>query len=363
MFEATAVWAEDKVYDTVNDYLSYLNPWVQLTRTPLTSFDAIDPSNPANVKVYGDIVWNRWVEAHYGQDAIRAAWEKSLSTTPQSFAPGAYNASLNPRGTTFFDAFTRFAADTAEWRSPAGPFEEGSTWPDIPRVRTLPMNGSMTAHLDHTGYSLVNVNPTGDPRIRLVGTLSPGVAGAFALVGRQGSGPGSSVVVAIKRVKGGGRARVELANPGGFARITAVLINASVAQDGFDPGRGDWDFGRGDNARVDALVSNDFVAPTVLSRAPAAAKQGVSRTARIAIHFSEAVSGVGTSSVRLIDPAGRRLSASVTYDAKTHKARLAPKARLAANTRYTVELTAGIVDRGLNSIAASGRTWRFRTGA
>ena len=362
MFEATAVWAEDKVYDAVNDYLSYLNPWVSLTKRPLTSFDAIDPSNPINVKVYGDMVWNRWVEAHYGQDAIRAAWEKSLTTKPRSFAPGAYDASLRTHGTTFFNAFTRFAADTAEWHSSAGPFEEGSTWPEIPRAKTLSMGAATTTHLDHTGYSLLSVKPSSDPRIRLVGTLPAGTAGAFALVGRQGPAGAGTIEVQMRRLPAGGRGRVELANPSRFSRITAVLVNASVVQDGFRPDIGDWDFSRVDDQRVDALLSNDLVAPAMLSRTPPAGKTGVPRTARVAIHFSEPVKGVGTQTLRLIDPAGHRVGASVTYDAKTHKARLSPKARLAARTSYRVALTAGIVDRGENTVPVGSRTWRFRTG-
>src|SRR5947208_1589602 len=39
LFESTAVWMEDKVYDDVNDYLSYLTPWAQLSQVPITRFD------------------------------------------------------------------------------------------------------------------------------------------------------------------------------------------------------------------------------------------------------------------------------------------------------------------------------------
>src|SRR5256714_4139796 len=134
MLESTAVWMEDTVYDDVNDYVSYLKPWSQITQVPLTQFDATDPSDPLNVKVYGDAVWPRWVLAHYGQETIRGAWERSLDTNPPSFGPAAYDATLRAHGTTFFDAFTRFAADSAEWRSSERPFEEGPTWPDIQRA-------------------------------------------------------------------------------------------------------------------------------------------------------------------------------------------------------------------------------------
>jgi hypothetical protein len=362
MFEATAVWAEDRVYDAVNDYRSYLPQWTHLTRTPLTAYDAIDPSNPANIKVYGDAVWNRWIEAHYGQETIRQAWERSLATTPRSFAPAAYDAALRLHGTTFLSAFTRFVADTAEWRSSASAFEEGPTWPDIPRGRTLAMNSTATAQLDHTAYTLWNVAPTGAARIKLIGTLPAGTAGAFALVGRSGSPTGGALEVEIKRLPSGGRARVELANPSRFARITAVLVNAAVTQDGFFPELGDWDFSRGDDQQVQALLSNDFTPPAVVARKPTVGKQSASRSVKPTVAFSEPVTGVSSRSLRLLDPAGQRVPATVGYDPSTRRATLTPKQRLRAHTHYDVELTIGIVDRGRNPVAAADRAWGFRTG-
>ena len=134
MFEATATWAEDKVYDGVNDYVSYLRSWSELTQVPLTTFDALDFSDPINLKVYGSAVWARWLDERFGQDVVRSAWEHSLDSTTPSFGPGAFNVALLDRGSSFFRAFTRFAADTAEWRSSGGRFEEGRMWPDIRRA-------------------------------------------------------------------------------------------------------------------------------------------------------------------------------------------------------------------------------------
>jgi len=71
--EATAVWMEDRVYDGVNDYLSYVVPWSRLTRVPITRFDELDGGDPLNVKAYGDAVWSRWLDTHYGQQLIRSA--------------------------------------------------------------------------------------------------------------------------------------------------------------------------------------------------------------------------------------------------------------------------------------------------
>jgi hypothetical protein len=80
MFESTAVWMEDRVFDDVNDYVSYLPAWAKLTGLPLTRFNSTDLLDKFNVKVYGDAVWNRWLDERYGQEVIRTAWEKSLPT-------------------------------------------------------------------------------------------------------------------------------------------------------------------------------------------------------------------------------------------------------------------------------------------
>src|SRR3954452_5995670 len=113
MFESTAVWFEGRVYSDVNDYLQYLTSWAQMTFVPLTYFSS-DGNDPLNVKVYGDVVWNRWLTNHLGDDILRKAWAHSRKSKPKSFAPGAYNLALMAKGSTFATAFASFAADTAE---------------------------------------------------------------------------------------------------------------------------------------------------------------------------------------------------------------------------------------------------------
>ena len=363
MFEATATWAEDKVYDTVNDYVSYLRSWTELTQVPLTTFNALDFSDPVNLKVYGDAVWCRWLERHYGQEVVRGAWEHSLDTSPPSFAPGAFDMALRERGSSFFRAFTRFAADTAEWRSVAGPFEEGPRWPDVKRSakKALKPGTAVTGRLDHTAFVLQNVSVADAKRIKLVGKLPRGTAGAFALVGRTGPLTTGAVEVHLKRLPGGGRARVELERPGRFTRLTAVLINADVTHDGFRPELGDWAF-RGDGRPVSALVTKDFRPPRVGSRSPKPDTRDVSRRTQVSLRFSERVTGVSTRTLKLIDPEGHKVNARVRYDAAERRARLEPKDRLRRHTGYLVKITGGIVDRGGNGVPDASRTWTFRTG-
>ncbi|HKP88953.1 MAG TPA: Ig-like domain-containing protein [Thermoleophilaceae bacterium] len=363
MFEATATWAEDKVYDEVNDYVSYLKSWSDMTQVPLTTFNALDFSDPVNLKVYGDAVWARWLEAHFGEDVVRAAWEHSLDTSPPSFAPAAFDMALQERGSSFFRAFTRFAADTAEWRSTAGPFEEGPKWPDVHRStkKTLTPGTGASGQLDHTAFALHNVSAPGSKRIKLVGKLPRGTAGAFALVGRTGPVTTGAVEVHLKRLPDGGRARVEVERPGRFTRLTAVLINADVAHDGFRPELGDWAF-RADSKPVSALITEDFAPPRVVKRSPRPDTRDVSRRTRVSLRFTERVRGVSTRTLKLLSPDGRKVNARVTYDRKRRRARLEPKDRLRRHTGYVVKITGGIVDGGGNGVPDASRTWTFRTG-
>jgi hypothetical protein len=363
MFEATAVWAEDKVYDAVNDYRSYLKTWSELTQVPLTTWDALDFSDRANLKVYGSAVWVRWLEARFGQDVVRSAWEHSLDSSPPSFGPGAFNRALVERGSSFFRAFTHFAADTAEWRSTAGPFEEGRTWPDVRRTKKELTPGTLVSgQLDHTAYALHDVAPGGAKRIRLVGKLPHGTAGAFALVGRTGPMTSGAVEVHLQRLPAGGRARVTVERPGRFSRLTAVLINADVTQDGFRPEIGDWDFRRSDGQAVSALITTDFAPPRVLHRSPRPDTRDVSRRTGVSLGFSEPVRGVSTRTLKLLAPDGHKVNARVNYDADARRAGLEPKERLRRHTGYVVKLTGGIVDRGGNGVPDASRTWTFRTG-
>ncbi|MEA2470727.1 MAG: hypothetical protein QOE38_1726, partial [Thermoleophilaceae bacterium] len=143
MFESTAVWMEGRVFPEVRDYLQYLRGWVQLTALPLTTFNGSDATDNRNVKVYGTAVWNKWLDAAFGPDIIRQAWEASLSTPRPSFAVQAYDRAIRnqPGGGDFVSRFSRFAANTAEWQTQDSGFPEGSLYPDVVRAGNTHANG------------------------------------------------------------------------------------------------------------------------------------------------------------------------------------------------------------------------------
>ena len=372
MFESTAVWMEDRVYDEVNDYLSYLRDWTKLSLMPLTQYNATNRDDPYNVKVYGDSVWNRWIDDHYGPQVVRAAWERSLSTRPASFAPGAYDAALvaSGRGRSFFNAFTSFAAQSAEWRSAAsGFFSEGSSFPDMQRTGddrspgpvTLVSDGTgLLGSLDHASYALFDVRRLDAARVKIVGTAPKGTRAAFALVGREGDEVGGKATIAMKRLPNGGRGSMTLSNAGRFERITAVVVNADARSKSYSARLQDWIFAK-DKQEMTVRVSTDYKAPAVRVRAPRPNQRNVSARPRVLVSFSEPVGTLSATTLLLRSPNGKNVRARVKYDRKKRRATLAPAAKLRPGTRYTVVLSPSIADGGGNSVPSKQRRWTFTT--
>ena len=102
-------------------------------------------------------------------------------------------------------------------------------------------------------------------------------------------------------------------------------------------------------------------APSVTARTPAVNATAVSRTGNITADFSEAVAGVTTGSFTLRNASGVGVAAAVSRNGTTNQWILNPTATLAANTKYTVNLTAAITDTKANPMAAAV-TWSFTTG-
>ena len=265
MFESTATWMEEQVYPAINDYVTYLGAWATCSESPLTLFS----QSSCGQKVYGSAVWNHWLEARYQDDAIRRAWEVSDTTSPTNFAPGAYGQSVATEGGTGFpDEFGRFAAAVAEWRASTSVFPDRLSYPGVQRTGTaLAIDGaSSTETLDHTTFRLIDVTPDpAKPLARLEATAPAGLNAAIALVGRTGSATEGAATVDYLQLPSGGTGSVSLANPGGFSRLTAVLVNADVSISGFDPSASDWVWTRD---------AQDFQNVRVLS-SPASATGGV----------------------------------------------------------------------------------------
>jgi hypothetical protein len=341
MLESTAVWMEGKVYDSVHDYLQYLPGWVALTKQPLTTFDGSDPNSRKNVKVYGSGVWNKWLDARYGQDVVRQAWEDSVKAT--SFAPSAYDAAIRQHGGPGFAAdFASFSAATAEWQAPNSGFPEGSLYPDVERAGQLAVNSApAVVDLDHTTFALVDVPVSSAPRIRLAVASPPGTSSSLALVGRTGTG----LVQTEQMLPGGGHGVVTFENPGGLSRLTAVLVNSDVQHGPFSSDLQDYPFKR-NKQQFYAHVSTDFTRPRITG--------GTFGTKKVTVRFSEPILGASKSSLKL---AG--ISATVKFTPGSRSATLVAKRPFARGT-HRVRVTAAITDLTLNRLHATTLSFTVR---
>ena len=379
MFESTAVWMEDYVYTDVNDYLQYLTPWAQMTFVPLTYFNGSNSDDPLNVKVYGDVVWNRWIEAHYGPDTIRTAWESSRKSDPKDFAPGAYDVALRAKGTSFYAAFAQFAAETAEWRASNSSFVEGETFPDVDRasddrtgrpIALTPDQTGASGALAHTSYILLDVHPPeGMPQMRLAVTTPRGTRMAIALVARTGDEVRGATQTFLKLLTNGGPGTVTVDNPSQYERLTAVVINGDARASRYSSILQDWVFEK-DSQRINGRVSADFDAPALTRRSPAPGARHASTRTRVVVGFTDRMFELTKKTVRLIAPNGRSVRAALTLTRAGRKVSAAsgatqvvlkPVSRLRRGTRYEVRLSRDLRDFGGNALPGSSLSWKFRT--
>ncbi|MEA2495518.1 MAG: hypothetical protein QOJ29_3429 [Thermoleophilaceae bacterium] len=324
MFEATAVYMEEKVYPSNNDYLNYVEAWAANPKQPLTRF-----SND-NLKPYGSAVWNHWLDHRFGPGLIRNAWEQSISAA--DFAPGAYGAAVAGVGAGGFpDEFDRFSAAVAEWNAPGSGFPDH--YPDVPREAALPTGTQTTPFsLPHTTFLFfdVPVPASAPPLIRLTGRLPDGTSGAIALIGRTGADPnGGTVTTSLTPMPSGGTAAVQLDNPAQFGRITAVVVNADPSKGGFDQAADDYIYTRD---ATDVVVGMSEPGPPV----PVTGAAGL-----IADH-SAFVGGT-------VDPHLNDTSWSVQYGETIAYGKQSPPQTIPASTVGALAVTGGLQDLKANT--------------
>jgi hypothetical protein len=230
--ESSATWMEDQVYNGIDDYLRYVRRWVKRWDTPLTT---------SSIKEYGSAVWNQWLQRRYGSAIVRRAWARAIHVRPGGFSVSAYEAAIRAAGPSDLGRdFAHFAAAVAEWRTGEG-FRESGRYPDMPRQGALPLDGKRLARvLNHTTFALLRVRPLRGRAVVVRATAPRGTTASLALVGRLGSERRGRAVTRLDYARGGGRLVVRLGNPHRFDRITAVLVNADSAADGFSARRLDW---------------------------------------------------------------------------------------------------------------------------
>jgi hypothetical protein len=106
-------------------------------------------------------------------------------------------------------------------------------------------------------------------------------------------------------------------------------------------------------------------APVITATSPAAGATKVRRNANVTATFSEAVTGVTATTVRMTRASsGAGVSTKASFNPTTRVLTINPAASLAANTQYRVTITGGsgaVRDLADNPFAT--RTWTFTTGS
>ncbi len=88
--ECTSVWAEEMVYDSINDYAQYLNSFYTSLWRPLEYDDS-------NVRIYGSFVWNMFLSEHIAPSVVVDNWwqmEISGEYTAMGAVLATYGSSL-----------------------------------------------------------------------------------------------------------------------------------------------------------------------------------------------------------------------------------------------------------------------------
>jgi hypothetical protein len=116
-----------------------------------------------------------------------------------------------------------------------------------------------------------------------------------------------------------------------------------------------------------ATTSWSFVtgpSPTITTTTPAANATGVRRNSNVTATFSENVTGISATTVRIIRVSnGAVVTAATSFNTTTHVLTINPGVTLNSNTQYRVTITGGTAAvRDLAGNPVATRTWVFTTG-
>jgi hypothetical protein len=131
--ELTATWMEDKIYDSINDYVSYLPyfynyPWLSLKAF---SYDPGDPSRYYHA--YAACVWAFYLSEKFGLNTVRDIWtmcadvqgDNVLSATDDALLLKGSSLDQAFREFSVWNYFTNFRADTSNY------YSEGNLYPVV----------------------------------------------------------------------------------------------------------------------------------------------------------------------------------------------------------------------------------------
>tara|TARA_S200000501_G_scaffold379030_1_gene446863 strand:+ start:31943 stop:33610 length:1668 start_codon:yes stop_codon:yes gene_type:complete len=93
--ESTAVWAEDELYDNINDMYRYMPSWFASIEKPIDSEDT---------HMYGSFIYFQYIDEHLGgKETIKNCWEESRKNADpdQDISFQSIDEALKPHGSSF----------------------------------------------------------------------------------------------------------------------------------------------------------------------------------------------------------------------------------------------------------------------
>ena len=190
--EEIAVWFEDRVYDSVNDYLGYLGGF--LDYPDFSVFSGVSPaSNP--YYVYGLTIWPKFLGQYFHSDALikdilDTYFSSSLSYENEYKVYDAFKDTINSNGDDIDNTFQEFTL----WNLDLNQYEEGVNYPEVFTI-TDTTQDAYTLSAESTAPALYGTNylyfenTDGDDDFHFHIQKADGVSFALALVGKKKSGP------------------------------------------------------------------------------------------------------------------------------------------------------------------------------
>ena len=118
LYESGATWAEEPVFDELNDVYYYLNDYLPISQKSLYH----EPGR----HMYASWIWNQYLSENFGGDIIHSIWLKFIET----FACAAVDSVLHNFGTSMNDQFQEFAVWNwfTNYKDDGNHYSEGSNF-------------------------------------------------------------------------------------------------------------------------------------------------------------------------------------------------------------------------------------------
>ncbi len=232
--EATAAWAEDELFDDVNDNVQYLR------RSPITQPGRpIDKFEDGGVFHYG--VWNffRFLTELYPAKTgampglLLRMWkyaDSSKGARKDLYSSLAINKALKKNRSSFAEAFTAYSAAT---RLTHTVFTEGApeNYPIKPLAGQTGLKKgkkkTFRTRLDHLTSSTYQFVPGGGTsKLKLRFKMAPKAAGSRAILVVYGTG--GALDVKTVRINGRGKGSKKVAFDANVAAVEVTLVNTSI---------------------------------------------------------------------------------------------------------------------------------------